>query len=480
MDRWWADKSRNNFLAYRRYIRGPKFLYNWFIVDLCRHLQRFYVEYLNKKKPVLIINTPPQHGKSWAITDFISWITGLNPTLRVIYASSSRNLGIRCNIALQRIYDDRLFINTFPDFSISRKRSVTLSNLPKRNKEEIEFWNKDNEYGYFKNTTVNGQIVGETLDIGIIDDPVKSRAEANSPTISEKIWNWFNDDFYTRFDNNAGMILIQTRWIVNDLAGRMIGSNADNSIKVLKYPAIADENEEHRKKGEVLFPGLKSKEFILKRQKRMFPANFQALYQCNPIIDGGNLFKDSWWRWWTVYPELLYKFIVADTAQKTSTMNDYTVFQCWGYGIDKNIYLLDKIRHKWEAPDLKNIAYSFYDKHNTKRIHVNDPTLRGMYIEDKSSGVGLIQELKRQRLIIHEVPRHYDKYFRAQDASNYIQTGRVFLNHSVLDIDNLTKEAREFPNSAFDDDIDTLMTAVEVTYINESNTNLLMAAMEAD
>jgi predicted phage terminase large subunit-like protein len=102
-----------------------------------------------------------------------------------------------------------------------------------------------------------------------------------------------------------------------------------------------------------------------------------------------------------------------------------------------------------------------------------------MYIEDKSSGVGLIQELKRKKLKVFQVPRNTDKILRADDASPYIESGRVVLNTEINGIDNLTKEAREFPNSEFDDDIDCLITAVEIAFINKKTTNSLRAAMEA-
>ena len=122
----------------------------------------------------------------------------------------------------------------------------------------------------------------------------------------------------------------------------------------------------------------------------------------------------------------------------------------------------------------------FYNKHNIPKEKVNDPILRGMYIEDKSSGIGLLQELKAKRLKVFEVPRHTDKVFRAEDASPYVESGLVHLNTEIPGISNLTKEAREFPNGEFDDDIDTLMTAIEIAFINKNNHNMLLAAMEAD
>ena len=103
-----------------------------------------------------------------------------------------------------------------------------------------------------------------------------------------------------------------------------------------------------------------------------------------------------------------------------------------------------------------------------------------MYIEDKSRGTGLIQELRRKGLKIVEVPRHVDKGLRAEDAAPYIEAGLFVLSTEVNGVDNLTKEAREFPNSEFDDDIDTCITAIEISFINKDTHSSLLAAMEAD
>jgi predicted phage terminase large subunit-like protein len=163
---------------------------------------------------------------------------------------------------------------------------------------------------------------------------------------------------------------------------------------------------------------------------------------------------------------LKWKFIVADTAQKKNNWNDPTDFQAWGYGIDGNIYLLDHLRKRMEAPELRKQAKIFYTKHDTPSVEADDPVLRGMWIEDKSSGIGLIQELKKDRLKIKAIPRSIDKIERAMDAAPYIEAGRVFLNESIRDISFITDEATVFPNGVHDDAIDTTMNAIEVAFIH--------------
>ncbi|ETR72943.1 MAG: chaperone and heat shock protein 70 [Candidatus Magnetoglobus multicellularis str. Araruama] len=480
LELWYQQKARKNFWAYRRYIRGREFLYNWFIVDMTRNLQQFYIDYKRGLKPIYIFNTPPQHGKSWALSDLISFICADDPGLRVIFGSFSDALGIRTNNYCQRTWSSSRSKAIFPDFNIPLSNVVTQANQFKRNKSLIEYYSvKNQKVGYFRNTTVNGAVTGESLDIGIIDDPLKGRKEANSKLILDSIWDWFTDDYYTRASKNAGFLIVMTRWGVSDLVGRILArmSESDNYIKLIKYKAIAEEDEQYRKKGEALFPELKDINFLLKRKSLMTDIGWQSTYQQEPILTGGNIFKESYWRYWTELPKLKLKFITVDTAQKTKTINDYTVFQCWGLGVDGKIYLLDKLRDKLESPDLRKYAYKFYQSHNTPVRKPGDIHLQGMYIEDKSSGTGLIQELKRLSCKIYNVQRSTDKVFRAEDDAPYVASGHVLLNKNVPGVENIVSEGKNFPNDVYDDDIDCTMTAIEVVFIEKLLGGSLMSAM---
>jgi len=133
---------------------------------------------------------------------------------------------------------------------------------------------------------VNGQITGFSLDIGVIDDPMKGRAEATSLANRDKTWSWLTDDFFSRFSNYAGMLMIGTRWHVDDPIGGWQARFGD-STKMLRYPAIAEVDELYRKKGIPLFPEHKSLEFLMERRKLYTDAAWEALYQQAPYVVGG-------------------------------------------------------------------------------------------------------------------------------------------------------------------------------------------------
>ena len=115
------------FFAYRRYIH-PKLKINWFVFDLCNHLQQFYDDLMAGKRPKLAISAPPQHGKSTAIVDFITWVAGKQPDKRHLYTSFSDRLGVRANLGCQRIFDSSRFKKVFPEFRVPSPGAQNNSN----------------------------------------------------------------------------------------------------------------------------------------------------------------------------------------------------------------------------------------------------------------------------------------------------------------------------------------------------------------
>lgn len=444
-----ARQARRSFWAYRQYIH-PSLVKGWWQKDAAKHLQQFHDDLVAGNRPKLLIHAPPQHGKSMLIVDFISWMIGKHPDFRTIYASFSGRLGTRANLSLQRIMESRQFLNTFPEVALPERMGGKT-----RNTELVEFEGGD---GFFRNTTVRGSITGEGLDLGVIDDPIKGHDEAKSQLVRDKTWDWLTDDFMTRFSDEAGMLGIMTRWHLDDPFGRLIEN--DPTIKVLKYRAIAEADEEHRKAGEALFPEHKPLDFLMERKRLMAAHNWEALYQQSPTIAGGNLFKQEWWQYWTILPALQYRMIYADTASKTKTHNDWSVFQCWGKSASGQAVLVDQIRGKWEAPELKVQARAFYEKHRGQDSGKSGQ-LRGMKVEDKSSGTGLIQELKREGIPIIGIQRSTDKVERAFDTAPFVESQNVLFPSEAAFLSDLLSELSAFPNGAHDDQVDPLMDAVK-------------------
>jgi len=444
--------ARDDFSIFRRTI-NPKIKWGWFHQSVCDELQAFHSDFLAGKRPKLVIQAPPQHGKSMAIIDFIAWLAGKSPDKKTIYASFSERLGIRANLRMQRILDGEQYNLIFPETKLNASNVVTVSGQYLRNREILEYVGHE---GYFRNTTVEGSITGESLDLGVIDDPVKSRAEANSQRKRDGVWDWFCDDFSTRFADDGALLCILTRWHIDDPIGRLIAS--DSSVRVVSFPAIAITDEKNRRQGEPLFPELKSLDFLIAQKEKMANHSWESLYQQSPTVQGGELIRGEWfgsYRLDAIQPIDIILF--ADTAQKTGERNDYSVVQAWGKH-EGRIYLLDQIRGKWESPELLRRARDFWGKWSERGA-------KKIMIEDKSSGTGLIQQLKTHyRIPVFGIQRAVDKLTRVQDALPHIECGNVMLPSDAPWVSDFIAECEAFTadnSHAHDDQIDPMCDAIK-------------------
>jgi len=187
------EESKASFWAFRRYIR-PSMKCGWWQQEVANELQRFCCSLINGRRPKLVFMAPPQHGKTEQVKDFIAWTAGKWPELKTIFASYSEELGLAANMDLQRIMTSERYVSVF-GHRLGNSGSPWL-----RNSSVLEYVGHS---GSFRNTTIGGQITGQGLDIGIVDDPIKGRSEANSRPVRDKTWDWFTDDFFTRFSGQA-------------------------------------------------------------------------------------------------------------------------------------------------------------------------------------------------------------------------------------------------------------------------------------
>jgi predicted phage terminase large subunit-like protein len=443
IEQTYIAKSRKSFYAYRRYM-NPKLKTGWFVKEISNALQQFYEDYKAGKRPKLVMAAPPQHGKSQAIMDFIHWLAGKNSELMFIFASYSDRLGMRANLSLRRASKKDKYKKIFPGFSFEGQINLNM----------IEF----SGGGSFRNTTVEGAVSGESLDIGLIDDPLKGRKAANSKTTRDNVWNWFTDDFYTRFDETAGLIIILTRWHLDDPVGRLKEKIKD--LRVISYKAIANEDEAHRKEGEPLFPEHKTLDFLMERKGLLAEHNWESLYQQNPMIPSGNLFNIGNFKPVSrqVFETLKIerRFITADTALKSKEVNDYTVFTAFAVA-DNKLYIIDMYRGKPQAVERETIANAFYAKHSKYPF-------RYFYIEQKASGIDLFQRMKAAGKMVKEVERNIDKIFRGENIKSYVETHNVYYLDDMPHTIEMIDEVQQFPSSTYDDIIDTIIDGVEITY----------------
>jgi predicted phage terminase large subunit-like protein len=440
-------KARTCFLTFRQVI-NPKAKWGWWQREVAEVLQQFEADLMAGKRPKLVIQAPPQHGKSVQIVDLIAWIAGRHPELRTIYASFSDRLGLRANLKLQRIFSSEAYQRIFPDVI----RLGTPGSGVQRTQNFMEYGGQD---GYFRNTTVRGSVTGESLDLGVVDDPIKGRADANSDTVRDAAWDWFTDDFFSRFSEDAGLLIILTRWHIDDPVGRLVDRYPDVIVK--SYAAIAEEDEPHRKAGEALFPEHKSLSFLLERKAIMDSANWLALYQQRPTAKAGQVFKPDmigvleavpadaidvgWVRGW-------------DMASSDGKKSDYTVGARLARRPNGRFIISDVVRGQWITHErdeaIKNAAAR--DGSGTTQDLPQDPA---------AAGKAQVHYLVTQALAGHSVSwslESGDKVLRAEPFASQVNVGNVDMVRGDWNA-KFVDELRTFPNGANDDQVDAASRA---------------------
>ncbi len=449
----------------------PNYETGWFNELLSLELDKFIDDTEAGKMPRLMIFAPPRSGKSEKASRRLpARILGKHPDWNVIATSYSSDLANRMSRDTQRIIEDPLYQDVYPDTHLAQSRTSQAI----KTTELWETLKADGSLagGSYRAAGVNGGITGQGMHIGIIDDPAKDFKTAASTTYQESVKDWYDTTFYTRLDPKInGIVIILTRWHQNDLAGQLLKEMAagGEEWRVVSFPMEAEKEEFHtiadktymlRKPGEILFPERMPRHFVDKCKARGSLV-WNALYQQRPTAKGGSLLRSDWFGSYSVLPKLKYSVVIGDTAQKIKEKNDFSVFEHWGLGEDGYLYLIDLVRGKWEADELKRRAIAFWIKAKS----LGNGRCRSMMIEDKSSGTGLIQQIKKESKVnipIKAIPRTIDKLTRFMDIQGYIQAGYVklpehapWLNDFLAECEGITMEFK-----THDDQVDPMIDAV--------------------
>lgn len=402
---------------------------------------------------ILVVEMPPGFSKTtFCVHLFTAWGFAHNMQSRFVHTSYSDTLVKDNSVVVKTIMKDPLYKILFP-YKFIQKRNASM------------FWKLEGGGG-FRAVSSKGQVTGfgagypgttEWNGAILIDDPLKPE-DCYSHIHRERAIRLISGTVRTRRRGaNTPIILFMQRLGEDDPADFVKKGGLGDNVKVL---TIRAENS----KGESIYPEVLSNEDI-HALKTKDPYLWSTQYLQKPEAMTGHIFKRDSWKYYDVVPaDIEYKVIVLDTAQKKGEANDYTVMQCWGF-LDKKIYLLDQFRAKLEAPELMIESEIFFHKH--KKYWKKDAHLRKFYIEDKSSGTGLIQILQRRGGIpVEGIKRSSkDKVSRAKDVVGYVTAGNVFLPKDAPWLSDFLLETSIFPLAKHDDQVDALCDAVDILLV---------------
>lgn len=446
----------------------PEYEAGWVHREICQKLEQFERDVVERKSPRLMLFMPPRHGKSeLASRQFPAWFLGRHPNWEIITTSYSASLAYSFSTKVRQLVRSEKYQALFPNMRLEPDA---------QNKQH---WLTTEGGGYLP-AGVGGPISGEGAHVFVIDDPVKNRVEAESRIRKNEINNWYSSTAYTRLAPGGGILLIMTRWAVDDLAGWLLEEmkSGGDEWEIIVYPAIAVHNEEHRAIGEPLHPE-RYDEIALARIKRaLIQRDWDALYQQTPVSDSGAIIKRDYWNRWTKEetPDCKYIIQSMDTAFLKSETADYSVISTWGLfypegdysehdvrfmgeevphaifnGQQAHLILLDVVRGRWDFPELKDIAFKL------QSYWEPDTTI----IEAKASGLPLTHELRQRGLSVSNFTpsKGNDKVSRAHAISDVFANGYVWAPKTEWAEDLIT-ECHHFPSGKNDDMVDTTTQAV--------------------
>lgn len=325
-------------------------------------------------------------------------------------------------------------------------------------KRAVDEW-ETTDGGGVKAVGVGAGVTGFGAGLIVIDDPVKGRAEAESMVRRNHLWEWYTDDLYTRLEPNGQIILIQTRWHEDDLAGRLRREAEDGGDQwdELTLPALAEENDPaERQPGEALWPERFGVEKLEAARRRQGSYSFAALYQQRPTPRSGGIFSREWFgRVINRPPPRLRWARGYDLAVSTRTTADYTAsFRC-AFDVNGTLYIADGFRSRIEYPEQRRFVLG--------RITAERNTIHG--IESALHGKALVQDLRQERGVqgrqLRAVNADKDKVTRALAWAPLAEERRVVLIDGPW-VREFIDEAAAFPHGEHDDQIDAVSLAVQM------------------
>lgn len=422
------------------------------------------VRVFNTPDSRLIVSMPPQEGKSQAISRrFPLWGLTQNPDLRIAVASYEANIARRWGRSVRddiTHHQDRLGLQVRQDLSAQNEWSL----------------GNGNEGGMFT-AGVGGAMTGRAVDLMIIDDPVKNREQADSPTYRNRTWEWYTDTVETRLSPGAAVVIVLTRWHEDDLAGRLIADNPD-VWEVLNIPAQAVGNHDplERKPGEFMISARGRTQAQWEARKRAVgPKTWGALFQGNPTPAEGGIFPTDLPTFdrplWATRPngehmvnqlhngqhhhELLMSWDLTFTGTSTS---DYVVGQVW-FREDANVYLLDQFRGRI---DFNRTLQAIQD------MKAKWPQVGAVLVEAAANGHAAINMLQRNVPGIVPVTPRGSKEARADAVSPFVYSGNVWFPTSSLlpNVQDLREEMLNFPHGGHDDTVDSMTQALNQLFLH--------------
>jgi len=421
---------------------------NWHIEAIAFALTRV----LRGEIKRLIITVPPRSLKSiCASVAFPAFVLGHDPTRRIICVSYAEALARKHANDCRALMRSTLYHRLFPNTRISNAKDTELEFATTRGGNRLA-------------TPIGGTLTGRGGNLIVIDDPLKPQ-DAYSEAARENTKQWYSNTLLSRLDDKTkdAIIVVMQRLHLDDLVGHLL---EQEGWMHLNLPAIAEsefriplgpERYHLRRVGDLLHPEREPREVLDEFKRSMGSLDFAAQYQQEPVAEGGNLIKWDWFQFYDKPPGRTPddRIIVSwDTAMSSKELSSYSacvVLQIRG----ETAWVLDVFRERLEYPDLRR---KVIELHRRWRKACNRYEL---VIENKGSGMSLIQDLRDENIHAIKVDPEGDKVMRMNAQTARIEAGSVSLPRSAGWLDEFRREVMAFPAGHYTDQIDAFSQALD-------------------
>jgi predicted phage terminase large subunit-like protein len=384
----------------------------------------------------LAVSVPPGHAKSSTITHRLPVYWGeRHPADAVVFTGYS-----------QRFAEKHL---SQPAREIAQEMGVLSPDAT-----ALDEWRLANGARLVTRGVGNPPTGVNPISLLVCDDPIKSRAEAASPTVRENVWQWWTGSIVQRFWPRTRAIIIATRWHEDDLIGRLKATD-DPSWTFINLPALAGAADPlGRAPGEALWPEAKPATFLRALRQEMGEYEFEAVFQGNPTPREGSVFKVSQLSYVDAadVPRLIARCRAWDLAA-TEGAGDYTAGVLMGRGQDGYTYVLDVVRGQWDS-SLRN--------QRMKQAAAQDGVGTRIRLPQDPGQAGKDQVGSLTRMLsgfpVKALPVSGDKETRADPFAAQVNAGNVRIVRGAWNA-AFVEELRAFPAGRHDDGVDAAADA---------------------
>jgi len=422
----------------------------------------------------LMICLPPQEGKTTRVTQITPlWMLIRNPDMPIAIVSYAEDLAEDFGRAIRNMIVE----NSGDEDTLDLGLRIAPDNGAARR------WRIDGHKGGVRSVGITGGLTGRPAHALFIDDPIANQQQADSAAHRKMVWDWFQTVGSTRLAPGAPVVLVQTRWHEDDLAGKLLKAEDGHRWRVISIPAQADHDPA---KGQADRLGRRPGEWLESARGRtaeqweqikvqVGERGFQALYQGRPAKPGGVILKRAWWSFYdtpravtrtdgTMWVPGPGRLVTSwDMAFKGTDTSDFVCGQVWEVdGV--NAYLLDQVHGRMSFVQTLAAFVALARKWPQANAH---------YIEDKANGPAVMSMLRGQVPGLLPVEPRGSKSARAHAVAPLVQSRNVHLPDPLIApwVSGLLAETDAFPHGANDDQVDALTQAVSELLLDMAPTS---------